>query len=277
MTNNTAIDIDKISIDNIIYKDRKSKNDKSAISISYKDKSTIKNFIVQTPTFFNFKLLNKKNNYYELYIPLTGKKENKIDEFIDLIEKIDKKIIYDAHINSSNWFNESVKKENDDQKYSYRKIKKNSISILRNRNINLENYSNIDPNKGFLKVKIYDDKSLFKTVLQLDKKNINLSEIPNKSFIKMILHFNSLIINKKYFEINIKPLLISFSTITDEKIINNNLNLISSNLISSNQYLSKKDPHDSHQYLAKQNAFHSNNDKTINSNDSTEDSLTEFP
>lgn len=93
----------------------------------------------------------------------------------------------------------------------------------------------------------------------------------------MILHFNSLIINKKYFEINIKPLLISFSTITDEKIINNNLNLISSNLISSNQYLSKKDPHDSHQYLAKQNAFHSNNDKTINSNDSTEDSLTEFP
>lgn len=266
MTNNTAIDIDKISIDNIIYKDRKSKNDKSAISISYKDKSTIKNFIVQTPTFFNFKLLNKKNNYYELYIPLTGKKENKIDEFIDLIEKIDKKIIYDAHINSSNWFNESVKKENDDQKYSYRKIKKNSISILQNRNINQENYSNIDPNKGFLKIKIYDDKSLFKTVLQLDKKNINLGEIPNKSFIKMILHFNSLIINKKYFEINIKPLLISFSTITNEKIVNNNFNAISS----------KKDTLDSYQYSEKQNAINSNNDKTINSNDSTEDSLTEF-
>ena len=82
----------------------------------------------------------------------------------------------------------------------------------------------------------------------------------------MILHFNSLIINKKYFEINIKPLLISFSTITNEKIVNNNFNAISS----------KKDTLDSYQYSEKQNAINSNNDKTINSNDSTEDSLTEF-
>ena len=237
MNNNAAIDIDKVSIDNIIYKERKSKNEKSAISISYKDKSTIKNFVVQTPTFFNFKLLNKKNNYYELYIPLTGKKENKIDEFIDLIEKIDKKIIYDAHINSSNWFNESVKKEN----------------------------SNQDPTKGFLKIKIYDNKSLFKTVLQLDKKNINLNEIPNKSFIKMILQFNSLIINNKYFEIHIKPLLISFSTINNERIINNDLNMI------SHSYLSNKDTINSYQYSPKHN-----DDNKINSNDATEDSLSEF-
>ena len=265
MNNNAAIDIDKVSIDNIIYKERKSKNEKSAISISYKDKSTIKNFVVQTPTFFNFKLLNKKNNYYELYIPLTGKKENKIDEFIDLIEKIDKKIIYDAHINSSNWFNESVKKENSNQKYSYRKIIKNSISILQNKNINLENNSNIDPTKGFLKIKIYDNKSLFKTVLQLDKKNINLNEIPNKSFIKMILQFNSLIINNKYFEIHIKPLLISFSTINNERIINNDLNMI------SHSYLSNKDTINSYQYSPKHN-----DDNKINSNDTTEDSLSEF-
>lgn len=222
MNNDKALDIEQVKIENLIYNEIKSTNDKLLIPIKYNEKSKIKDFIIQSPTFLNIKLLNVKKKYVELYIPLEGKKEKKINIFTDLVEKIEKKIIYDAHINSSSWFknksNQKLSIESNGN-YSYRKIIKKTLPEGLNKEVEIDNY------KKFIKIKICND-MLNKTIINYNNKNIKLEEIPDKSWVKIIIQFNSLVIKNNYFEIFIKPLIISFSPIdnliVESRIIRNN-------------------------------------------------------
>ena len=225
MNNDKALDIEQVKVENLIYNEINSTNDKLLIPIKYKEKSKIKDFIIQSPSFMNIKLLNVKKKYVELYIPLVGKKEKKINIFTDLVEKIEKKIIYDAHINSSSWFknksNQKLSLESNG-KYSYRKIIKKTLPEGLDKGVEFDNY------KKFIKIKIYNDK-LNKTIINYNNKNIKLEEIPDKSWVKIIIQFNSLVIRDNYFEIFIKPLIISFSPIdnliVESRIIHNNVDV----------------------------------------------------
>ena len=204
MDTKVSLDMDKISIDNIIYNEKKIKNNKIVIPIKYKDKSKITGLILQTPTFRNIKIINLKKNSYELYIPLTGKKQKKINDFVSFIEKIEKKIIYDAQINSSSWFTQDK-----DNKLSYLK----TINKKLPNNLDLSNNSNkniIKNTNGYFKIKIYNN-TCDKTILQYEKKNIKIDQIPDDGWIKMILEFSCIIISDNNFHIKIKPLLICFS------------------------------------------------------------------
>ena len=89
-------------MDNDIFyiKDTNTENNYLLKSLNNPDK-----LIIQTPTLFNINKLIKHDNYYELIVPLKGKKDKKIKEFVEYIEKLEQKIIYDAQINSSTWFN----------------------------------------------------------------------------------------------------------------------------------------------------------------------------
>ena len=225
MNNDKALDIEQVKVENLIYNEINSTNDKLIIPIKYKEKSKIKDFIIQSPSFINIKLLNVKKKYVELYIPLVGKKEKKINIFTDLVEKIEKKVIYDAHINSSSWFkNKSNQKLSIESngKYSYRKIIKKTLPEGLSKEIEIDNY------KKFIKLKICNDK-LNKTIINYNNKNIKLEEIPDKSWVKIIIQFNSLVIRNNYFEIFIKPLIISFSPIdnliVESRIIRNNVDV----------------------------------------------------
>ena len=216
--------IEDINPDNIIYNDIKSKEDKTAIVMKYRDKSILSDIIFQTPSLINLKIINKRKNYFELIVPLYGKKQNKIKNFIKFAEKLDKKIVYDAQINSSAWFT-------DKNTYRYKKtIKKNIHSEIDLDEIKTKkDCGNINLNNGFLKVKIigheYDheikDKSKsFSTTLMYEKKNITISEIPDKSWVKLIVQLDSLYINNNNFEIFVKPILINFTDF--EKLSDNN-------------------------------------------------------
>tara|TARA_Y100000813_G_C24144102_1_gene343892 strand:- start:342 stop:1073 length:732 start_codon:yes stop_codon:yes gene_type:complete len=225
MNSDKALDIEQVKVENLIYNEIRSVDNKLLIPIKYKEKSKIKDFIIQTPSFLNIKLLNVKKKYIELYIPLEGKKEKKINSFTDLIENIEKKIIYDAHINSSSWFkNKSNQKLSSEPngKYSYRKIIKRSIPNLHNKNVDNNNYNK------FIKLKIYDDK-LSKSIINYNDKNIKLDEMPDRTWIKIIIQFNSLIIKNNYFEIFLKPLLILLTPydnlIVESRIIKNKLDI----------------------------------------------------
>lgn len=214
MATKECLDMDKVSVDNLIYlialQDSQCES-KQYIPLRYKNNSKISNLIVQSPTLTNVKFIKNKKNYNELFIPLSGKKEKKIEKFIELIEDIEKKIIYDAQINSSIWFPEE---------------KRNKFSLIKSISKNLpeqfKNYKEspkfnkkiIEKINGYLKLKIYND-NINKTTLQLDGKIISIDQIPDESWIKVILEFSSIYISKNNFKLLIKPLLISFTSISD--------------------------------------------------------------
>ena len=154
---------------------------------------------------------------------MIGKKQSKIKNFIKFAEKLDKKVVYDAQINSSAWFT-------DKNTYRYKKIIKKNIHS----EINLDEIktkrecSNINLNNGFLKVKIIgheydqeikDKQKSFSTTLMHEKKNITINQIPDKSWVKLIVQLDSLYINNNNFEIFVKPILINFINI--EKLSDN--------------------------------------------------------
>ena len=73
----SPFDIDQISLDNIVYKDKIEGNNKSAIYIKYQEKNSLSNLRIKTPTLFNTESIIKKKNHYELLVPLSGKKKVK--------------------------------------------------------------------------------------------------------------------------------------------------------------------------------------------------------
>ena len=189
--------LNQIDLDNIVYKEIKSNSKKTVIFLKYKKKNSLKNFVVQTPTFLNVNEPIKNNNHWDLEVPIFGKKEKKINEFADFFNKLDDKIMYDARIHSSKWFSNF-----DIQEINYQKTIRES---------NNKKFKN-----GTFKIKILNNVD-FKTLIQINNQNkIKVEDIPRNSWVKMIFEVHALWINKNGFGIFLKPILISFTPIEIE-------------------------------------------------------------
>ena len=192
--------ISKINMNNIIYTKTKYSEDKKKkiIYIKYSDKKNdIKNFVFQTPTLLNNKKPELVDGFYELEIPLVTKREKNQNDFLNFLNKIDEKILYDANINSKSWF-DIITEDN----------------IYRQRIVR----DSIEDQESFIKIKIINTQG-FKTIIRLNnmKKNISVEEIPQFSWVKMILECYAITISNYGINLFVRPIIMSFN----ERIIEN--------------------------------------------------------
>lgn len=193
---NIPLKIDEINLENIVYTDVKSNSKKTVVFLKYKSKNKLKNFAIQTPSLINVNkaVKNSTNISKDLDVPLYGKNESKVNKLVSFLNELDKKIIYDAKINSSLWFNKF-----DVNDINYQKISRESVD------------KRFD--KGVIRVKILNNIN-FKTLIQLNNQtNISEDDIPINSWVKMILEIHAIWINKNGFGLFLKPIIISFDPI----------------------------------------------------------------
>jgi len=193
---NIPLKIDEIDFDNIVYSDIKSNSKKTVVFLKYKQKNRIVNFAIQTPSLLNINksFKNSNNISSDLDVPLYGKTESKVNKMVSFFNNLDDKIIYDAKINSSSWFNNF-----EINQINYQKIIRESTDKRFN--------------KGTIKVKIIDNFD-FKTQIQINNQvKINEEDIPKNSWVKMILEIHAIWINKNGFGLFLKPIIISFEPI----------------------------------------------------------------
>ena len=98
----------EFNLDNIIYSKVHHDTDTKK-SIFLYDKEPKKKIYIQSPELKHIINLVPNKNYYELNLPLYGKKQSNINSFTKFIKELDNKIITDAKINKNEWFNESNK------------------------------------------------------------------------------------------------------------------------------------------------------------------------
>lgn len=196
--------ISQIDLDNIRYTRIKCNDRKKVIYLKYQDKKKLKNLVFQTPTLLNINNPIDNGNYYELDIPLKGQNTYKENKLIKFLDSLDKKILYDAKMNSHKWFdivNEGT--------VNYQKIIRNSID---------ENYEN-----GMIRIKILRTTD-FETILQINnKERITPENIPQNSWIKMILECYAIWVNQNGFGLFMRPVLVSFKP---KEVENYNYNFI---------------------------------------------------
>ena len=187
----TPFKIDNIDLTNIKYTNVKSNEKKTIVYIKYEDNNKLTNLVFQSPTLLNINEAISKNNFYELDIPLTGKDNDKVNEFCSFLSELDNKILNDAKRHST-WFNNFIK----NNKIKYQKTTRISDNKL---------FKN-----GMVRIKIVKS-SDFETLLQINnKERISEDEIPTDSWVKMILEVYAIWINDSGFGLFIRPVLISF-------------------------------------------------------------------
>ena len=197
---NTPLKLSDINFDNIVYKDIKSNTKKTVVFLKYKDNNNLRNLAIQTPSLININNPVKNGNHWDLDIPLNGKKTDKVNEFTNFLNKLDQKVMYDARINSSRWFNNF-----DTEEMNYQEITRTSED---------KRFSN-----GMIRIKLIKNAD-FHTIVQLNNKtNISIDKIPKNSWVKMIIEIQAIWINKNGFGIFLKPVLISFDPIEISKYI----------------------------------------------------------
>lgn len=186
--------ISEINTDNIVYtKIKKSRNNR-IIYIKYQDNNKLKNFVFQSPSLLSVFSPIKQENYYDIDFNLDFKDTDKGNLFINFLESIDKKIIYDASINSHLWF-DSLDIENKEVLHK---------SIIR---------EDEECKNGVLKLNIVKTPE-FETILKLDQKRININDIKDNLWCKMILECYAILIsNDLKLSLYIRPIILSFKTI----------------------------------------------------------------
>lgn len=191
---NLPFKISDINLENLVYKEVKSNSKKTVVFLKYKKKNSLKNLVVQSPTFLNINNPVKNKNYWDLDVPLLGKKTDKVNNFVKFLKDLDNKIVYDARINSAKWFENF---ETDEINYQ---------QIIRTAEDS--RFSN-----GMIRLKILKNND-FETMLQINnKESIDVNNIPQNSWIKMIIEIQAIWINKNGFGLFLKPILISFTPI----------------------------------------------------------------
>ena len=184
--------ITNIDFNKIVYPKHKANQNKKIILIKYNEKGKLKNFVFQTPTLFNLTKPQSTNGFAEIEVALTGKEKSKVSKFIKFLNDLENKIKSDAQFNASSWFN--ITSEN--QTINFQKIIRES-----------DDYTN-----GTIKIKIIKNND-FETLLQLNNnKRINLNDVPEDSWCKMILECYAVWINSNNdFGIFFRPVLVSFT------------------------------------------------------------------
>ncbi len=191
MSSKTPYRFNEIDLNNIIYTDIKYNNKKTVIYIKYDDNNKFKNLVFQTPSMISINNVQNKNNIFELDVPLVGKEQNKIEPFIEFLNKLDKKIIKDAK-NNNKWFERFANVKS----MKYQKIIRESVD---ERNTN-----------GVIRLKLLrtDD---FETLVQNNNTKINIEEINKDCWLKCILEIYAIWINNNGFGVFIRPILLSFT------------------------------------------------------------------
>lgn len=186
------LNINNIDFNKIVYPKSRSNQNKKIILIKYNDKGKLNNFVFQTPTLLNLFKSQKTNGYSDIEIALTGKENSKIQKFLNFLNELENKIKMDAQQHSDSWFDLNK----DISTINFQKIIRES-----------DDYEN-----GTIKIKIINNND-FHTCLQLNNnKNINLDEIPDDSWCKMILECYAIWINSNNdFGLFLRPILVSFS------------------------------------------------------------------
>lgn len=184
------LNIKDINFDNIIYSKCKKNQNKKIILIKYND-DEIKNFVIQTPTLLNLYKAKKYNNYSEIELALVGNEsQEKVNKFINFINKLETKIKNTAREQGNKWFDLEENKT-----LSFHNIIRDSD----------------DYDKGTFKLKILND-DIFKTKLLFNNNNISVNEISNNSWCKIILEFYAIWINSdNEFGLFLRPIIISFN------------------------------------------------------------------
>ena len=195
--------IDEIDVENIKFTDVKTNPSKTIVFIKYDDNNELNNLVFQTPSLFNINKTIFRNNTYELDIPLYGKDDSKTNEFIKFLNKLDDKIIKESSRNQ-NWFNNFIK----DDKIKYQKTIRDSVD---------KKYKN-----GTIKVKLLKSNK-FHSKVTFDDSAINFDNIPENSWIKIILEVYAIWINENGFGLFLRPILLSFKRNEE---LNYNYNLL---------------------------------------------------
>jgi len=194
--------IHQIDFDNIVYNKVKTSESKKIIFIKYQEKHKQNPFVIQCPTILNVNEAYKINDdYHELEIPLITQEKNKNELLINFFEDLDRKVISDAKNNSKLWFDEVNNKDS----IRYKKIIKES-----------DTYKD-----GILRLKIIKNVD-FETLLQIEnKKRIQIKDIPNNSWCKMLLEIYAIVINyqNNSFYVFLRPIILSFR---EKQIVNYN-------------------------------------------------------
>merc|ERR1711871_1402916 len=168
------------------------------VYIKYDDNKINQKLTFQTTSLLNTDDIKKKNGFYELDIPLYGKSSNKVNQLIKFFKNFDQKLINDARVNSSKWF-EGIKN------ITYK-------SIIRTSSNKGEYYDN-----GIIRIKISENSTTKPLILDKDGNTIDLDSIKKNSYIKMILECYAIWITENGFGLYLKPLVLSVTPI--EKVI----------------------------------------------------------
>lgn len=185
--------ISEIDLDNIVYtksKFSKSKN-KKIVYIGYQDKKEIKKLVFQTPTLLSPNSIIDNNNILEILIPLIGNNNNKTNELKTFLNKLDEKIMYDASVNSSNWF-------------SFNKKSIKYKNILRESNSEKYDFE--------IKLKIIK-KNNFQTTIFLNSNKVQPNEISKNLWVKLLIELYAINIYSGGFSLYLRPVIMSFKKV----------------------------------------------------------------
>jgi hypothetical protein len=192
MNSQEPFKISNIDFGKIVYPKNRSNDNKKIILMKYNDKGKLKNFVFQTPTLLNINKAQMCKGYNEIELALVGKERDRVNSFVDFLNKLENKVKSDAQFYASSWFN--VTDEN--QTINFQKIIRESEDFP----------------TGTIKIKIIKNND-FETLLQLNNsKRISVDAIPDDSWSKMILECYAVWINSNNdFGIFLRPVLISFT------------------------------------------------------------------
>ena len=188
--------INNINLDNLVYSKFKKRENKKVIYVKYQHRSKMNNFVFQLPTLLNIGEINKDNNIVEIDVPLYCKDKEKNKILIDFFNKLDRKIISDAKLNSRQWFGD-IKSS----KYQ------NIIRKTNNKNKFLVN--------GLLRLKILKTPD-FETYIRINNKKGKLKNVKSPCWTKILLEFLFIWINKNGFGGYFRPIIIDFRSMTKE-------------------------------------------------------------
>jgi hypothetical protein len=181
--------ISEIELNNIQYKNIKESTNRKIIFIKYRENKKHKNLVFQLPTLVNDSSIDSK----DIEIILNTKDNNKKAKLINFLNELDNKIIQDAKLNASVWFDHIQDKTNVNYNHIIRNFKDNES----------------------IKFKILNEKE-FKTNLFIDDEiKIDIEDIPTNGEIKCILELYAIWINGNNFGPIIRPVILSFLPDTD--------------------------------------------------------------
>jgi hypothetical protein len=133
---------------------------------------------------------NKKSKYYELNLPLYGRKKTHVSSFINFIKDLDNKIITDAKINRNTWFDELNKN------VRYRSLIKN----IHDDYIDTVEFKAGMFENGIIKLKITNG-----TTITANSENISIEDLKINHDIRTIFQVYAIWISGDLFGLYLKP------------------------------------------------------------------------